>query len=235
MDSASAARARPAPPRGYDTGAASLGDDPPVSALRPARGAPIGEPSSAPRPPPTAAVDLEAFAAIYDEYMPFVWRSLRRLGVQTAGLDDAVQDVFLVVHRRLPEFEERSTVKTWLFGIVLRVARSCRRTVRRKSPEAASPVDAEDAEQIVDTQGAQPDELAEKTEAMRVLHAILDELDDEKREVFVLAELEQMTAPEISEVLGVNLNSVYSRLRAARRDFDQSVARRRARDGWRYR
>lgn len=235
MDSTSAARAHPTPPRGYDTSAASTADEAPASALRPAADQ---APASALRPtagPTDKDQDLPAFEAIYDEHMAFVWRSLRRLGVQDAGLDDAVQDVFLVVHRRLPEFEARSEVKTWLFGIVLRVARTCRRTVRRKSPEAASAGGAEDAEQIVDIDGARPDELAEKTEAMRVVHAVLDELDDDKREVFVLAELEQMTAPEISEALGVNLNSVYSRLRAARRDFEQAVARRRAQDGWRYR
>ena len=224
MASITAARARPGLDAGYPALAATPAEDPPVSALRPA----------APAAPPTPA-ELRAFEAIYDEHLAFVWRSLRRLGVQGAALDDAVQDVFLVVHRRLPEFEARSSVKTWLFGIVLRVARTCRRSVQRKSPGTSGPGAPEDPETLADPHGELPDALAEKTEAVRLLHEILDELGDEKREAFVLAELEQMTAPEISEALGVNLNSVYSRLRAARREFEQAVARRRAQDGWRYR
>jgi RNA polymerase sigma-70 factor (ECF subfamily) len=78
-----------------------------------------------------------------------------------------------------------------------------------------------------------PHERAAEREAVRQLHAILDELDDEKRAVFVLAELEQMTVPEIAEAVEANLNTVYSRLRAARREFEQAVARHRARDEWR--
>ena len=74
--------------------------------------------------------------------------------------------------------------------------------------------------------------MAER-EAVRTLHTILDELDDEKREVFVLAELEQMTVPEIADAVEANVNTVYSRLRAARREFDQAVLRHRAREQWR--
>jgi RNA polymerase sigma-70 factor (ECF subfamily) len=221
MDSVAAARAqsdlRPARGEGPALGAEEI----PASGCRPAGSRP--------------ADDLKAFEAIYDEHLAFVWRSLRRLGVRDAALDDAVQDVFLVVHRRLPEFEGRSSIKTWLFGIVLRVSRTCRRTARRKSPEAEAPGGPEDPEGLADARGHGPDELAEKSEAVRTLYELLDELGEDKREVFVLAELEQMTAPEISEALGANLNSVYSRLRAARRDFEQAVARRRARDGWRHR
>src|SRR5689334_9453575 len=70
------------------------------------------------------------FAEIYDAQFAFVWRSLRRLGVDPSGLDDAAQDVFLVVHRRLPEFEGRASLKTWVYEIVRRVARDHRRTKR---------------------------------------------------------------------------------------------------------
>src|SRR5882672_3249734 len=69
---------------------------------------------------------------IYERYGDFVWRNLRRLGIGEEAADDALQDVFLVVHRRLPEFESRSSIKTWLFGIVLRVAQTHLRTVRRR-------------------------------------------------------------------------------------------------------
>ena len=67
------------------------------------------------------------FKEVYDEHFRFVWRSLRRLGVRESDVPDAVQDVFLVVHRRLAEFEGRSKVTTWLFGICFRVARDRRK------------------------------------------------------------------------------------------------------------
>lgn len=199
---------------------ASGGADPPAER---AQGAPAVE----------AAAATVSFDDLYDEHLPFVWRSLRRLGVREACLDDAAQEVFLVVHRRLPEFEGRSSMKTWLFGILLRVARTFRRTAQRLPP-AEAPL-AEDDEGAADPQAPMPDEHAARSEAMRALEELLDEVGEEKREVFVLAELEQMTAPEIAEATGIGLSNVYGRLRAARREFEQAVARRRARDGWRHR
>ena len=77
------------------------------------------------------AGDLD-FDAVYEEHFPFVWRSLRRLGVDGHSMDDATQDVFLVVHRRLGDFEGRSTVRTWLFGIARRIARDRRRAAARQ-------------------------------------------------------------------------------------------------------
>src|SRR6185436_2589400 len=87
----------------------------------PREAAPLGE----------GATAKLSFEEIYEEHLAFVWRSLRRLGVREAGLDDAVQEVFLVAYRRLPAFEGRSSLKTWMFGIVLRVARTFRRTAQR--------------------------------------------------------------------------------------------------------
>jgi RNA polymerase sigma-70 factor, ECF subfamily len=176
-----------------------------------------------------------AFEEVYEEHFDFVWRSARRLGVHEGAVDDVVQETFLVVHRRLAEFEGRSTVKTWLFGILLRVARDHRRHTRRKAPHSIRPEGPTDPETLSAGAEQGPHERAAKTEAVKTLHAILDELDDDKREVFVLAELEQMTAPEMADALGVNLNTIYSRLRAARHEFEQAVARHRARDQWRNR
>jgi RNA polymerase sigma-70 factor (ECF subfamily) len=139
-------------------------------------------------------------------------------------VDDVVQEVFVVAHRRLSSFEGRSSVKTWLFGILIRVVSDYRRTLRRKGGLAPLP------EVLVDEAGEHPEALAERKQKVRVLHDLLDELDDDKRAVFVLAELEQMTAPEIVEALGVNLNTVYSRLRAARKGFDAALRRYRARE-----
>jgi RNA polymerase sigma-70 factor (ECF subfamily) len=171
------------------------------------------------------------FEEVYAEHFPFVWRSVRRLGVDTSAVDDTVQEIFLVVHRRLSEFEARASMKTWLFGIVLRVVRQHRRTLRRKPAQlgGAAAMDP-DVELVRDSAGRGPHEQMAEREAVRTLHAILDQLDDERREIFVLAELEQMTVPEIAEAVEANVNTVYSRLRAARRDFDQAVLRHRARE-----
>jgi RNA polymerase sigma-70 factor (ECF subfamily) len=162
---------------------------------------------------------------IYEEHFDFVWRSARRMGVREAAVDDVVQEVFLVAHRRLADFEGRSSIKTWLFAILLRVVSDYRRTLRRKGGLAPLPDD-----EVMHDERACPIGQAEQREAVRLLHRLLDSLDDEKRAVFVLAELEQTTAPEMSEALGVNLNTVYSRLRAARRDFEKALERHRARE-----
>jgi RNA polymerase sigma-70 factor, ECF subfamily len=158
-----------------------------------------------------------AFEEVYEQVFDFVWRSLRRLGVPEASIDDAVQDVFVVVHRRLAGFEGRSSLKTWVFGIAMRVARDHRRLARRKGGHAQ--LDP----RIVD--GApDPVEALARCEAVRELDRILGALDEDKRAVFVLAEIEEMSAPEIAEALGVNLNTVYSRLRAARRGVEAALA-----------
>jgi RNA polymerase sigma-70 factor (ECF subfamily) len=176
-----------------------------------------------------------SFAEVYEKHFDFVWRSVRRLGVRDESVDDVVQEIFLVVHRRLADFEGRSTVKTWLFGIVLRSVRDHRRQTRRKSPHSMRPEAPADPELLSDSVTRGPHETAAAHEAVAVLHRILDEIEDEKREVFVLVELEQVSVPEIAEALGVNTNTVYSRLRAARQEFEQAVQRHRARDGWRFR
>jgi RNA polymerase sigma-70 factor (ECF subfamily) len=170
-----------------------------------------------------------SFEDVYHAHFPFVWRSAKRLGVRDASLDDVVQEVFVVVHRRLVDFEGRSSLKTWLFGITLRVVRDHRRSARRR--DAGAEVDPD----TLRATGSGPAEHAEQAEAVRLLHALLDELDDERREVFVMSELEQMPMPEIAEAVAINVNTAYARLRAARHDFEQALARHRARDMWRFR
>lgn len=183
--------------------------------------------SVAARPP----AETRAFDDVYREHFAFVWRAARRLGVRDASLDDVVQEVFLVVHRRLASFEGRSSLRTWLFGITLRVARDHRRAARRRPTEEPGGVDP-DALRAA-TRG--PAEDAERAEAVRLLHALLDRLDDDKREVFVMAELEELPMPEVTETLCINVNTAYARLRLARQAFDEALARHRARDAWRLR
>lgn len=170
---------------------------------------------------PRAALRL---ADVYEEHFDFVWRSARRMGVAEAAVDDVVQEVFLVAHRRLADFEGRSKIGTWLFGILMRVVSDYRRTLRRKGGLAPLP------EALASDGSDCPAGLTEQREAVRVLHRLLDTLDDDKRAVFVLAELEQLTAPEIADALGVNVNTVYSRLRAARRTFDEALEAHRAKE-----
>jgi len=170
-------------------------------------------------------------AGIYRDHFPFVWRMVRRLGVSDAQVEDAVQDVFIVVHRRLPDFEARSSVRTWLAGIVRRVARDYRRTSARKP--ALGPAQSELPPDDLSAGDASPEENVMNTEAARLLHVLLDRLDDDKREVFILAELEQWSLVEIAEATGVKLHTASSRLRLAREEFEEAARRLRARDAWR--
>ncbi len=164
------------------------------------------------------------FEDVYDVWFDFVWQSARRLGTTSIAVDDVVQDIFLVVHRRLPDFEARSSVKTWLFGITRRVVRDHRRRVARNTEEGTLD------EITVEDRRAGPARHAENAEAVRILYALLEELSEDKREVFILAELEQMTAPEMADALETSINTVYSRLRSARIAFNTAVTRHQARD-----
>jgi RNA polymerase sigma-70 factor (ECF subfamily) len=191
------------------------------------------EPDSLPREPthmglvPRPSADFEA---VYRENIRFVWRSVRRLGVDPAFLDDIVQEAFLVVHRRLADFEGRSSTKTWLYGIVRRVIADHRRSLRRRPGSTDTRAEERSSDTTARGAGAYPqadgpDVMAEQAEKVRLLHRLLAELDDEKREVFILAEFEGMTLAEIAGALEVNPNTVSSRLRAARQRFEEALAR----------
>jgi RNA polymerase sigma-70 factor, ECF subfamily len=167
------------------------------------------------------------FAEVYREHFTFVWRSTRALGVNASAVDDAVQEIFVTVHRRLAEFEGRSSVRTWLSGIIVNVVRHHRRSIQRRSPHEL-PGAATDDPELLPTRARGPQEDAELAEDARLLQALLDTLDDDKREVLVLAELEELSVPEIARSLGLNVNTAYSRLRLAREQFDKALARHRA-------
>lgn len=157
------------------------------------------------------------FEYVYDTYFDFVAVSLRRIGVPAANLDDALQEVFIVVHRRLGEFEGRASLKTWLTRIAVNVAADHRRLVKRKGGHEELP------ETLIDQKTPDPHQSAEHAQAISQLYRVLGQLDDDHRTVFVLVELEQMTAPEIAEILQLKLNTVYSRLRVARERFQAAV------------
>jgi RNA polymerase sigma-70 factor (ECF subfamily) len=163
---------------------------------------------------------------LYDSHFSFVWRNLRRLGVPDVILEDAAQDVFLVVHRRWESFDSRwSSVETWLFGILLRVARNHRRSLRRRSWAIPS---TGDVVEVVPSPAAGPAELVARREAVALLDRLLDSLDEDKRSIIVLVDVEQLSVPQAAEALEVNLNTAYWRLRTARTQLRKSLARIRA-------
>ena len=158
---------------------------------------------------------------LYEEHYDFVWRSVLRLGCAESSADDAVHDVFLVVARRLSEFEGRSSIKTWLFAIAIRIVQRHKRDLARHLRR----VDA--------VSGAAPEESKDahaQSEAAEILHRLLAELDEEKRIAFILSELEGMTAKEIGEAFGVKEATIQSRIRAAREKLSAAAEKIRAED-----
>jgi RNA polymerase sigma-70 factor, ECF subfamily len=169
------------------------------------------------------------FLALYEEYGPHVWRWAARLGVPRHSLEDVVQEVFITLYGRLDDFEGRSSLKTWVFGVTFRVVRNFRRRRNSHPTGDESEVDA------IAASAMHPEAAATQNEAMTLLQQILDGLDDEKREVFVMAELEQLNTTEIGQLLGVSSFTVASRLRHAREAVRVAWERANARDTWRLR
>jgi RNA polymerase sigma-70 factor (ECF subfamily) len=153
----------------------------------------------------------------FEQHFAMVWRSLRRLGVNQAALDDAVQDVFLVLHRRWSDFEHQSSLRTWIYGILLRVAsdhtRRARRERARWSPEVPE----------LESSSESPDRIYQQREAARLLQFALGQLDSKEREMLVLVDLEERSAVEAADALGIKLNTAYSRLRRARQSFEKAL------------
>ena len=158
-----------------------------------------------------AARHAERFTELYERQFDFVWRTVRLLGTAPENTDDAVQDVFLVAHRRLADFEARASARTWLFAIALRVVSDHRRSRKRRLRLLERVRDVEPVS------GESPLSAAVTAQTRQQLMAALDSLPEEQRVVFALTELEEMSAPEIAAALQVNLNTVYTRLRSARR------------------
>lgn len=162
-----------------------------------------------------------AFRAIYDAHFNFVWCTLRRLGVREADVLDQAQKVFLTAHVKLAEFEGRSRITTWLFGICQRVASDYRRSAlfRREVSTDAAEMDL--------YRGSQEDssQSAESRQRAQLAETILDKLPEPQRVVFVLFELEEMSGQDIAELLGISVGTVRSRLRLAREAFSREVKR----------
>lgn len=161
--------------------------------------------------------------AAFEEHFAMVWRGLRRLGVIEAALDDATQDVFLVLHRRWDDFQGQSSLKTWIYGIVMRVASDHTRKARRESARYSH------AEFELASTLATPDQLYQQREAGRMLHRALEQLAEPERQVLVLVDLEEQSVIDAATALGLKVNTAYTRLRRARKNFEKAVLTARAR------
>jgi len=168
------------------------------------------------------AVSTPDLAEVFDAHAKYVGRTLRCLGVRDRELPDAIQEVFLVVHRRLPELRKPSALKSWLYAICLRKAMSLRRSAARRREHSVP-------ELPVQTSDRTPHDDLERTRALAKAIAILEGLDDDKRAVFVLYEVEQLPMSEVASVIDVPLQTAYSRLYAARREIQRTLKRLEAR------
>ena len=158
--------------------------------------------------------------AIYRDHAAFVWRVLRRYGFDGATAEDLMHEVFLVVHRRIGDYDGRASMTSWLYGIARGVAANHRRGRAREERRL----------QLVSSPGtarAEPDAEVhvEAREAADLVAGFLAGLDEDKRVAFELSELEGLTGPEIAGLLGVKVDTVYSRIRVARRRFNALVER----------
>jgi RNA polymerase sigma-70 factor, ECF subfamily len=156
------------------------------------------------------------FAAVFREHGAFVLRTVRRMGVPSSEVEDVAQNVFLVVHRHIGSYEGRGSVKAWLFGIVRRAVADHRRARRRRPevPVMDPPVGAVEP---------QTEAALDRARERALLDRALDSLDEAKREVFVLFELEQMPMLEVAAAVGCPLQTAYSRLYAARERVKEMV------------
>jgi len=172
----------------------------------------------------TRTAEERNFREIHDSYRAFVRRTALRLGVPEASLDDVCQDVFLAVFRRLPEFRGDSALSTWICQFVHGVVANYHRTLRRKSSVHRG------SDTLVDPDTLQaaemgPDERASRTQELKRAHSLVAMLEPERREAFLLAEIRGLTAAEIAAETKVNRNTIYGRLRAARKEVCLSQRR----------
>jgi len=169
------------------------------------------------------------FDAMYEEMAGYVWNVVRRMGVLASDAEDVVQEVFVTVYRRLGEFEGRARLKTWVFSIAVHFVQHYFRTHARKPGDRATGKGTE-IHVLADQRENGPASHVERMERYDALDRVLAELDETKRLVFVLAELEEMTLSDIGEIVGANANTVATRLRAARQAFEKALARFQARE-----
>ena len=163
------------------------------------------------------ALDIDA---VYAEHGPFLARVLVRLVGDGPHVDDLLQETFLVAHRKRDTFDGRSQVRTWLYGIAARLAMRHRRGAGRWL--RALGLYAEQPERVV----ADPADELERARAAAAVRAVLERLPFKQREVFVLYELEELEGAQIAEIVGIPINTVWTRLHHARKRFEELMRKR---------
>ena len=159
-----------------------------------------------------------------ESYFETVWRTLQRLGVPEASLEDSAQEVFLVASRRLDEIT-RGDDRGYLLEVALRVASQARRSHSKGSRELLVDGQALDSTSLGTTLHA-PDDALEQKRALALLAAALDKMSEEVREAFILFEFGELSAPEVASVLEVPVGTVASRVRRAREQLRRTLSRR---------
>jgi RNA polymerase sigma-70 factor, ECF subfamily len=177
-------------------------------------------------PPLSTASEVTAdLRAIYARWADFVWLTLQRLGVRYDDLEDICHDVFVIAHRKLPEFDRRTQVNAWLFGICVRVAANYRRRAHIRLERASGSLNQEDGPSVAAPEWTHPDQEASRRETRARVEAIFHRMDLPKRAVFLMFEVEGLSCKEIAEQLGLPIGTVYSRLHAARQFVLQEIER----------
>jgi len=165
--------------------------------------------------------------AVYAGQRHFVWLTLQRMGVRRSDLEDVFQDVFMVVHRRLGSYRPDAKLSAWLYGICLRcVARHRRRAFRRRERADGLGLEApSSAPGGWHAFAGAPDQRLDQSEQQAKLNRLLDTLDPEHRAIVVMYEIEELSCARISELTGVALGTIHSRLHHARRKLAQAARR----------
>lgn len=179
---------------------------------------PVG---SEPGPP------LPTFHNLYTTYFELVWSTARRLGVAPDAIDDVVQEVFIVVHNKLDTLERPEALRSWIYGITRRTVSAYHRSQRARIPLSIQA----GVEREAVSQAPTPLAHTETSAELQMLMSLLEELDEPKREMFALVEIEELSVPQAAELLEIPLNTAYSRLRTARQAFEAALTRYAARSG----
>ena len=162
---------------------------------------------------------------LYGEHAAFLTRVLIRLVGDGPHVDDLLQETFLVAYRKRETFDGRSAVRTWLYGIAARLAMRHRRGVGRFL--RALGLFADEPERV----GRDPSDDLERARAAVLVRSVLERLPFKQREVFVLYELEELDGPAIAELLGIPVNTVWTRLHHGRKRFQELIEKRIERSG----
>jgi RNA polymerase sigma-70 factor, ECF subfamily len=157
------------------------------------------------------------FAELYAQHFDYVCHSLRRLGIPPGALEDVAQEVFLRVHAKLDTYDAARPPRPWLFGIALREASTWRQRAsqRRELPTAEPPLAVDERT---------PEGAAQGAQLRRQVLQALEALDEQKRAVFILHDVDGTPVPEIARALELPVNTAWSRLRSARQAFNAALA-----------